>query len=291
MDLYPQPREGPREGVEDCVEHNYRFRRGADAPLFRCSLVVRGRGWFLGAVIFGVQPHGGGTFPIVVSGPIRGRDPGLWLPASTLGNVVHSPKTLGVAYEDPPRCEDKSLNESMNANCCQCVGGTAGGISAPGAQSWGDVALVGDDGRRKKRSKSPTRDSHRASHLRHARAITRSRWSPSSLEGTPRALDEARTTTLLPSGRSQTRSRMRWRSCRLTRLRPLARLISRLGTTKPTRRLLRSSSARTWTTTSGSPARAPCRIAAVKSAGSTMAERSEERRVGKECRSRWSPYH
>ena len=23
----------------------------------------------------------------------------------------------------------------------------------------------------------------------------------------------------------------------------------------------------------------------------TMAERSEERRVGKECRSRWSPYH
>ena len=148
---------------------------------------------------------GGGTFPIVVSGPIRGRDPGLWLPASTLGNVVHSPKTLGVAYEDPPRCEDKSLNESMNANCCQCVGGTAGGISAPGAQSWGDVALVGDDGRRKKRSKSPTRDSHRASHLRHARAITRSRWSPSSLEGTPRALDEARTTTLLPSGRSQTR--------------------------------------------------------------------------------------
>src|SRR2546425_13313320 len=25
--------------------------------------------------------------------------------------------------------------------------------------------------------------------------------------------------------------------------------------------------------------------------GTTMEERSEERRVGKECRSRWSPYH
>ena len=25
--------------------------------------------------------------------------------------------------------------------------------------------------------------------------------------------------------------------------------------------------------------------------GDTLAERSEERRVGKECRSRWSPYH
>ena len=25
--------------------------------------------------------------------------------------------------------------------------------------------------------------------------------------------------------------------------------------------------------------------------GVTMNERSEERRVGKECRSRWSPYH
>ena len=43
---------------------------------------------------------------------------------------------------------------------------------------------------------------HRASHLRHARAITRSRCSPSSLEGTPRALREARTTTRAPSGRS-----------------------------------------------------------------------------------------
>ena len=30
----------------------------------------------------------------------------------------------------------------------------------------------------------------------------------------------------------------------------------------------------------------------VKTSGcSGMAERSEERRVGKECRSRWSPYH
>ena len=27
------------------------------------------------------------------------------------------------------------------------------------------------------------------------------------------------------------------------------------------------------------------------SAASIMAQRSEERRVGKECRSRWSPYH
>ena len=26
-------------------------------------------------------------------------------------------------------------------------------------------------------------------------------------------------------------------------------------------------------------------------AGNSSAERSEERRVGKECRSRWSPYH
>ena len=100
--------------------------------------------------------------------------------------------------------------------------------------------------------------------------MTRSRWSASSLEGMPRALREARMTILVPDGRSAILSRMRCRSCRLTRLRPLARLISRLGTTKPTRRLLRSSSARTWTTTSGSPARAPCRIAAVKSAGSTM---------------------
>ena len=25
--------------------------------------------------------------------------------------------------------------------------------------------------------------------------------------------------------------------------------------------------------------------------GQTLSERSEERRVGKECRSRWSPYH
>ena len=29
----------------------------------------------------------------------------------------------------------------------------------------------------------------------------------------------------------------------------------------------------------------------VSSAQEEMAERSEERRVGKECRSRWSPYH
>ena len=28
-----------------------------------------------------------------------------------------------------------------------------------------------------------------------------------------------------------------------------------------------------------------------KSAEGAVAERSEERRVGKECRSRWSPYH
>ena len=27
------------------------------------------------------------------------------------------------------------------------------------------------------------------------------------------------------------------------------------------------------------------------STGDILAERSEERRVGKECRSRWSPYH
>ena len=37
------------------------------------------------------------------------------------------------------------------------------------------------------------------------------------------------------------------------------------------------------TTLSGAPA--------VKKSYTDMAERSEERRVGKECRSRWSPYH
>ena len=41
----PDPHVGdrPREGVEDCVEHSFRFRRGAGAPLFRCSLQSRGR--------------------------------------------------------------------------------------------------------------------------------------------------------------------------------------------------------------------------------------------------------
>src|SRR2546429_7587337 len=34
----------------------------------------------------------------------------------------------------------------------------------------------------------------------------------------------------------------------------------------------------------------PCGIPAQPS-GTTVAMRSEERRVGKECRSRWSPYH
>ena len=29
----------------------------------------------------------------------------------------------------------------------------------------------------------------------------------------------------------------------------------------------------------------------LQSAGYTIVQRSEERRVGKECRSRWSPYH
>ena len=29
MDPHPQPRDGPREGVENCVEHSFRFRRGA----------------------------------------------------------------------------------------------------------------------------------------------------------------------------------------------------------------------------------------------------------------------
>ena len=33
------------------------------------------------------------------------------------------------------------------------------------------------------------------------------------------------------------------------------------------------------------------RTAASLSASGVAAERSEERRVGKECRSRWSPYH
>src|SRR2546422_11019336 len=35
-------------------------------------------------------------------------------------------------------------------------------------------------------------------------------------------------------------------------------------------------------------AEAPTQLA---NAASSLAERSEERRVGKECRSRWSPYH
>ena len=32
-------------------------------------------------------------------------------------------------------------------------------------------------------------------------------------------------------------------------------------------------------------------VAFVRMEAGTNAERSEERRVGKECRSRWSPYH
>src|SRR6478735_5981795 len=32
-------------------------------------------------------------------------------------------------------------------------------------------------------------------------------------------------------------------------------------------------------------------IARLREAGLSMRQRSEERRVGKECRSRWSPYH
>ena len=267
MDPHPEPREGPREGVEDCVEHSFRFRRGAEAPLFRCSLESRGRGRLLGQVVFRVQSHGGGAFPVVVPSPILGRNPGVGLPASTLWYVVYSAVAPGVASQEPPGGEDDSFDGPVDTDRLERVGGAAGGVSTPGAEGRGDVALVGDDGGGHERT---ARDAHRASHLRHARAMTRSRCSPSSLEGTPRALREALTTTRAPSGRSATRSRMRWRSCRLTRLRPLARLISRLGTTKPTRRLLRSSSARTWTTTSGSPARVPCRIAAVKSAGSTM---------------------
>src|SRR2546430_6640259 len=42
------------------------------------------------------------------------------------------------------------------------------------------------------------------------------------------------------------------------------------------------------------PARAECRAALVTVDGfatRSLTERSEERRVGKECRSRWSPYH
>src|SRR5438309_4097168 len=33
------------------------------------------------------------------------------------------------------------------------------------------------------------------------------------------------------------------------------------------------------------------KVPAVTGTGATQAPRSEERRVGKECRSRWSPYH
>ena len=32
-------------------------------------------------------------------------------------------------------------------------------------------------------------------------------------------------------------------------------------------------------------------LGTVNPLGNTAADRSEERRVGKECRSRWSPYH
>ena len=220
--------------------------------------------------MFRVQSHGSGPFPVVVACPVIGWDPGLWFPAPTRGHVVYSPVAPRVAPQQAPGPEDQSLDGAVNADCLQRVGGAAGRVAAPGTEGRGDVSLVGDDGRGGECDKHSPHDCDRAFHLRHARSITRSRWVPSSLEGTPRALEDALTTSLVPSGRSATRSRMRWRSCRLTRLRPLARLISRLGTTKPTRRLLRSSSARTWTTTSGSPARAPCRIAAVKSAGSTM---------------------
>ena len=37
VDPNPHVGDRPREGVEDCVEHSFRFRRGAGAPLCRCS--------------------------------------------------------------------------------------------------------------------------------------------------------------------------------------------------------------------------------------------------------------
>src|SRR2546430_4291380 len=43
--------------------------------------------------------------------------------------------------------------------------------------------------------------------------------------------------------------------------------------------------------TSDGTAHAPADYDAVASQSVTFADRSEERRVGKECRSRWSPYH
>src|SRR5690606_41196841 len=35
----------------------------------------------------------------------------------------------------------------------------------------------------------------------------------------------------------------------------------------------------------------PCALVDARSSGQRVHQRSEERRVGKECRSRWSPYH
>src|SRR3989304_2486501 len=46
-----------------------------------------------------------------------------------------------------------------------------------------------------------------------------------------------------------------------------------------------------WSGSSGSTSASPCGAATRSPTRSPSACRSEERRVGKECRSRWSPYH
>ena len=49
-----------------------------------------------------------------------------------------------------------------------------------------------------------------------------------------------------------------------------------------------------WVETTGDDGAAVgaiCVVGSPEKDGSEQAERSEERRVGKECRSRWSPYH
>ena len=56
---------------------------------------------------------------------------------------------------------------------------------------------------------------------------------------------------------------------------------------------LRWPSARAWAQRAGAGLSASCRFASrcITDRILICAERSEERRVGKECRSRWSPYH
>src|SRR3712207_3274065 len=85
--------------------------------------------------------------------------------------------------------------------------------------------------------------------------------------------------------------RRRWLGATLTQVAPAQ------GTTPPG-----TVSSRLWTpdvATTRSPSHSPSErsssacagTASTKEAGGSSAKRSEERRVGEECRSRWSPYH